>query len=113
MAAPPTLNLLGEIRLLNSLVAWSWVRMIGLALLSFFRAAYTLYLFSYSQHGRLYSGLYATVGGYSREYLLLFLHWVPLNLLILKSEPSLLWIYLNSLIKILICGVKDVIRYFG
>nr|UUJ36883.1 NADH dehydrogenase subunit 4 [Epeorus herklotsi] len=92
MAAPPTLNLLGEISLLNSIVAWSWVSMIGLALLSFFSAAYTLYLFSYSQHGSLYSGLYATVGGYSREYLLLFLHWVPLNLLILKSEPSLLWL---------------------
>lgn len=64
--------------------------MVMLALLSFFSAAYTLYLFSYSQHGKLYSGIYACVGGYSREYLLLFLHWVPLNLLILKSEPSLL-----------------------
>nr|YP_010462926.1 NADH dehydrogenase subunit 4 [Epeorus unispinosus]UUJ36779.1 NADH dehydrogenase subunit 4 [Epeorus unispinosus] len=92
MAAPPTLNLLGEISLLNSMVAWSWVTMIGLGVLSFFSAAYTLYLFSYSQHGSLYGGLYATVGGYGREYLLLFLHWVPLNLLILKSESSLLWI---------------------
>nr|QXT45794.1 NADH dehydrogenase subunit 4 [Maccaffertium mediopunctatum] len=92
MAAPPTLNLLGEISLLNSLVAWSWVSMVMLALLSFFSAAYTLYLFSYSQHGKIYSGMYASVGGYAREYLLLFLHWVPLNLLIMKAEPSLLWI---------------------
>nr|QXT45872.1 NADH dehydrogenase subunit 4 [Cinygmina sp. 07BF96] len=92
MAAPPTLNLLGEISLLNSLVGWSWVSMLMLALLSFFSAAYTLYLFSYSQHGKLYSGLYSCVGGYTREYLLLFLHWVPLNLLILKAEPTLLWI---------------------
>nr|YP_010462913.1 NADH dehydrogenase subunit 4 [Epeorus gibbus]UUJ36766.1 NADH dehydrogenase subunit 4 [Epeorus gibbus] len=92
MAAPPTLNLLGEISLLNSLVAWSWATMIGLGVLSFFSAAYTLYLFSYSQHGSLYAGVYSTAGGYSREYLLLFLHWVPLNLLILKSESSLLWI---------------------
>nr|YP_010454764.1 NADH dehydrogenase subunit 4 [Paegniodes cupulatus]QZZ23953.1 NADH dehydrogenase subunit 4 [Paegniodes cupulatus] len=92
MAAPPTLNLLGEISLLNSLIGWSWVSMLMLALLSFFSAAYTLYLFSYSQHGKLYSGVYACMGGYSREYLLLFLHWVPLNLLILKSEPLLLWI---------------------
>nr|YP_002274310.1 NADH dehydrogenase subunit 4 [Parafronurus youi]ABY53357.1 NADH dehydrogenase subunit 4 [Parafronurus youi] len=92
MAAPPTLNLLGEISLLNSLVGWSWVTMLMLALLSFFSAAYTLYLFSYSQHGKLYSGLYSCVGGYTREYLLLFLHWVPLNLLILKAEPTLLWI---------------------
>nr|QXT45664.1 NADH dehydrogenase subunit 4 [Cinygmina furcata] len=92
MAAPPTLNLLGEISLLNSLVGWSWVSMVMLALLSFFSAAYTLYLFSYSQHGKLYSGVYSCVGGYSREYLLLFLHWVPLNFLILKAEPTLLWI---------------------
>uniref|UniRef100_A0AAU7YRZ0 NADH-ubiquinone oxidoreductase chain 4 n=1 Tax=Potamanthus longitibius TaxID=3126546 RepID=A0AAU7YRZ0_9INSE len=92
MAAPPTLNLLGEIALLNSLVSWCWVSMIGLMLLSFFSAAYTLYLYSYSQHGKVYSGVYACVGGYQREYLLLFLHWVPLNLLILKSESSLLWV---------------------
>nr|QZZ23940.1 NADH dehydrogenase subunit 4 [Notacanthurus sp. 'maculosus'] len=92
MAAPPTLNLLGEISLLNSLVGWSWVSMLMLALLSFFSAAYTLYLFSYSQHGKLYSGVYSCMGGYTREYLLLFLHWVPLNLLILKAEPTLLWI---------------------
>nr|YP_008815646.1 NADH dehydrogenase subunit 4 [Dinocras cephalotes]AGZ03517.1 NADH dehydrogenase subunit 4 [Dinocras cephalotes] len=92
MAAPPSLNLLSEISLLNSLVAWSWVSMLMLALLSFFSAAYTLYLYSYSQHGSVYSGLYACASGYVREYLLLFLHWFPLNLLILKSEPCMLWV---------------------
>jgi NADH:ubiquinone oxidoreductase subunit 4 (subunit M) len=44
MAAPPSLNLLGEIGLLSSLVSWSWCRMFVLILLSFFSAAYTLYL---------------------------------------------------------------------
>nr|YP_010835997.1 NADH dehydrogenase subunit 4 [Rhabdiopteryx christinae]WGC89516.1 NADH dehydrogenase subunit 4 [Rhabdiopteryx christinae] len=92
MAAPPSLNLLSEISLLNSLVGWSWVTMLSLSLLSFFSAAYTLYLYSYSQHGKIYSGVYACAMGYSREYLLLFLHWVPLNLLILKSEPCMLWL---------------------
>uniref|UniRef100_UPI00300136B9 NADH dehydrogenase subunit 4 n=1 Tax=Mesyatsia karakorum TaxID=3111802 RepID=UPI00300136B9 len=92
MAAPPSLNLLSEISLLNSLVGWSWVTMLSLSLLSFFSAAYTLYLYSYSQHGKIYSGIYACAMGYSREYLLLFLHWFPLNLLILKSEPCMLWL---------------------
>nr|QBP33891.1 NADH dehydrogenase subunit 4 [Klapopteryx armillata] len=92
MAAPPSLNLLSEISLLNSLVGWSWVTMVMLAFLSFFSAAYTLYLYSYSQHGKIYSGIYACSMGYTREYLLLFLHWVPLNLLILKSEPLMLWL---------------------
>nr|UPX88416.1 NADH dehydrogenase subunit 4 [Taeniopteryx nebulosa] len=92
MAAPPSLNLLSEISLLNSLVAWSWTTMLSLSLLSFFSAAYTLYLYSYSQHGKIYSGVYSCAMGYSREYILLFLHWFPLNLLILKSEPCMLWL---------------------
>nr|YP_009694109.1 NADH dehydrogenase subunit 4 [Sphaeronemoura grandicauda]QEI04377.1 NADH dehydrogenase subunit 4 [Sphaeronemoura grandicauda] len=92
MAAPPSLNLLSEISLLNSLVAWSWVSMLMLSFLSFFSAAYTLYIYSYSQHGKIYSGVYSCSMGYSREYLLLFLHWFPLNLLILKSEPCMLWL---------------------
>nr|AAX76842.1 NADH dehydrogenase subunit 4 [Drosophila ananassae] len=92
MAAPPTLNLLGEISLLNSIVSWSWVSMIMLSLLSFFSAAYTLYLYSFSQHGKLFSGVYAFSGGKIREYLLMLLHWLPLNLLILKGESCMLWL---------------------
>jgi len=74
MAAPPSLNLLGEIGLLSSLVSWSWCLMFVLIFLSFFSAAYTLYLYSYSQHGSVYSGLYSCSLGYVREFLLLFLH---------------------------------------
>uniref|UniRef100_UPI00315D3A7D NADH dehydrogenase subunit 4 n=1 Tax=Paraclius curvispinus TaxID=3133235 RepID=UPI00315D3A7D len=92
MAAPPTLNLLGEISLLNSIVSWSWISMIMLSFLSFFSAAYTLYLYAYSQHGKLYSAIYSVSGGQVREYLLLFLHWLPLNLLILKSDSCMLWL---------------------
>nr|AFO73439.1 NADH dehydrogenase subunit 4 [Anopheles farauti] len=92
MAAPPTLNLLGEISLLNSIVSWSWVSMIMLSFLSFFSAAYSLYLFAYSQHGKIYSGVYFFSVGSSREFLLLMLHWLPLNLLILKSNFCMLWI---------------------
>nr|WDA91120.1 NADH dehydrogenase subunit 4 [Aedes albopictus] len=92
MAAPPTLNLLGEISLLNSIISWSWLTMISLSLLSFFSAAYTLFLFAYSQHGKIYSGMYFFSSGSSREFLLLMLHWLPLNLLIMKSSLCMLWI---------------------
>nr|AWB99884.1 NADH dehydrogenase subunit 4 [Anopheles braziliensis] len=92
MAAPPTLNLLGEISLLNSIVGWSWVTMIMLTFLSFFSAAYSLYLFAYSQHGKIYSGVHFFSVGSLREFFLLMLHWLPLNLLILKSSFCMLWI---------------------
>nr|UJI65708.1 NADH dehydrogenase subunit 4 [Glossina austeni] len=92
MAAPPSLNLLGEISLINSIVSWSWVSMLMLSLLSFFSAAYTLYLFAYSQHGKIFSGSYSFSNGKIREYYLLFLHWFPLNLLIMKSDMCMLWL---------------------
>nr|YP_010022610.1 NADH dehydrogenase subunit 4 [Sarcophaga graciliforceps]QOP39458.1 NADH dehydrogenase subunit 4 [Sarcophaga graciliforceps] len=92
MAAPPTLNLLGEISLINSIVSWSWVSMLMLSLLSFFSAAYTLYLYAYSQHGKIFSGTYSFSGGSIREFLLLFLHWFPLNLLILSGDMCMLWL---------------------
>nr|ARX95735.1 NADH dehydrogenase subunit 4 [Protochauliodes biconicus] len=92
MAAPPSLNLLGEISLLNSILGWSIYSMIFLMLLSFFSAVYSLYLYSYSQHGMIYSGVYSCSSGYLREFMLLFLHWFPLNLLILKSEICVLWL---------------------
>nr|YP_010491821.1 NADH dehydrogenase subunit 4 [Tolmerinus auronotatus]UWM92594.1 NADH dehydrogenase subunit 4 [Tolmerinus auronotatus] len=92
MAAPPSMNLLGEIMLINSLVSWSMFCMITLSLMSFFSAVYSLYLYSYSQHGKLYSGLYSFSMGLNREYLLLFLHWLPLNMLILKSDYFSMWI---------------------
>nr|AVN68291.1 NADH dehydrogenase subunit 4 [Galiblatta cribrosa] len=92
MAAPPSVNLLGEISLLNSLVGWSLLTMLMLIFLSFFSAAYTLYMFSYSQHGLIYSGMTTCSLGFTREFLLLFLHWLPLNLLILKSDLISLWL---------------------
>nr|ALO70314.1 NADH deshydrogenase subunit 4 [Atheta sp. 1 EF-2015] len=92
MAAPPSFNLLGEIMLINSLVGWSFLTMVMLALTSFFSAVYSLYLYSFSQHGMIYSGLYTFYNGNLREFLLLILHWLPLNLLILKSEMFFMWI---------------------
>nr|UHJ18730.1 NADH dehydrogenase subunit 4 [Pericoma sp. ZHK-2021] len=86
MAAPPSINLLSEISLLNSIISWSYVSMIMLMLLSFFSASYTVYLYSYSQHGKISFSLYGLCSGNLREYLLLFLHWLPLLVLIVKVD---------------------------
>nr|YP_010947431.1 NADH dehydrogenase subunit 4 [Comparmustilia semiravida]WGO62461.1 NADH dehydrogenase subunit 4 [Comparmustilia semiravida] len=92
MAAPPSLNLMGEISLLNSLLSWSWFLMLILMMISFFSAGYSLYLYSYSQHGKFYMGLYSFYSGVSREYLLLMLHWFPLNIMIMKVDYVMIWI---------------------
>jgi len=85
IAAPPTLNLLGEITLIGSLLGWNYQVIWFLIVLSFFSASYCLYLFSFTQHGRK-SNLFSFYNINCVDYLLIILHWVPLNSLILKSE---------------------------
>ena len=86
IAAPPSLNLIGEIGLINSVLGWSQISIFLLILVSFFRAAYTLYLYSFSQHGKFNNGNYSFSFALNREYLVLILHWLRVNLLFLKRE---------------------------
>lgn len=86
MAAPPTLNLLGEVQLIIRIISWSWWASLGVGLLSFFSVSYTLYMYSMSQHGKYFSSLFSCCSGKCREYLIIILHWIPLNILILKRE---------------------------
>nr|AKR06305.1 NADH dehydrogenase subunit 4 [Tenebrio molitor]UAJ48191.1 NADH dehydrogenase subunit 4 [Tenebrio molitor] len=92
MAAPPSLNLLGEIMLINSILSFSKFNMLFLMMISFFGAVYSLFLYSYSQHGSLYSGTYSFFPCSFREYLLLVLHLLPLNLMVLVGDYLVLWI---------------------
>nr|ALO76367.1 NADH deshydrogenase subunit 4 [Discolomatinae sp. GENSP01] len=91
MAAPPSLNLLSEIMLINSLLSYSIFNMFYILFLSFFSSVYTLYLYTFTQHGKIYQN-YPMTFIYVREYLILFLHWVPLNFLLIKSEYFCKWI---------------------
>jgi len=92
IAAPPSLNLLREIGLLNGIINWRILTFLFLIFMSFFRGAYCLYLFSFSQHGNNYSLLFSFSSRNIREFLILFLHWIPLNLLIIKREFFIIWV---------------------
>lgn len=106
IAAPPSLNLLGEILLINSLISYSNLCIFLLIIISFFRAVYCLFLYSYSQHGEYFRGIYRFININFREIILIILHWVPLNLILLKRDYFI--IYLSSLYKTLICGIKKI-----
>jgi NADH-ubiquinone oxidoreductase chain 4 len=86
MAAPPSLNLLGEIMLINRILSFRKFNMLFLIMISFFGAVYSLFLYSYSQHGSLYSGMYSFFPCSFREYLLLVLHLLPLNVMVLVGD---------------------------
>nr|UEK25907.1 NADH dehydrogenase subunit 4 [Carcinoscorpius rotundicauda] len=89
MAAPPSMNLFGEIFLMMSMVGWSQWTMICLVMLSFFSACYSLFMFSSTQHGKSWM-MFSFDGIKIREYLLLFLHFIPMNFLVFNLD---LWSY--------------------
>lgn len=99
ISAPLSINLFGEIILINRLITWRFYIIIFIVFILFFRGAYSLYLYRFTQHGKFYMGIYSFINGYVREFLLLILHWLPLNLLFVKMEFFFLFLYLNSLIK--------------
>nr|AND97113.1 NADH dehydrogenase subunit 4 [Stygobromus foliatus] len=86
MAAPPSLNLLAEVWIMISLVSWSNMLLLMLGLMAFFSAAYSVYVYSLSQHGNYLFGTRSFNSGIILEFLVLGLHFIPLNLLILKSS---------------------------
>nr|YP_010550098.1 NADH dehydrogenase subunit 4 [Ornithodoros waterbergensis]AMX74166.1 NADH dehydrogenase subunit 4 [Ornithodoros waterbergensis]UYL27166.1 NADH dehydrogenase subunit 4 [Ornithodoros waterbergensis] len=90
MAAPPSMNLGGEIFLIGSMIKWSFLMIVPVGLISFLTAAYSLYMYSYINHGSgwiLFGGRMMDL----RELLLAFFHMVPLLLWILKVEFFLEW----------------------
>nr|UKE80579.1 NADH dehydrogenase subunit 4 [Diplatys flavicollis] len=91
MAAPPSLNLMAEITILNTLFNWSMTTIIALTMISFLSATYSLYMYSTTQHGVPLTSMYSASNGETREFLILMLHWLPLNMLIMKGDTSILW----------------------
>nr|AVJ52494.1 NADH dehydrogenase subunit 4 [Irochrotus sibiricus] len=85
-ASPPSLNLLGEIYIINATISWDNLMFIYLFFISFFSCCYSIYLYSAVQHGSFYKGLLCLSPVSIREFLLCFFHWVPLNFLVMKFD---------------------------
>lgn len=85
IAAPPTLNLLREVILISSLISWSNILLRPIFILTLIGGAYRIYLFSLRQHGKYIFIKQRFHRGYFIEFLVVFLHWLPLNLIILGA----------------------------
>lgn len=86
MAAPPTLNLMSEIFLIGRILKYRKLMLLIFPLGSYIGAVFTLFLFSYSQHGKAYEGGQAVYTINLREFHLIGFHLLPLNLLVLRAE---------------------------
>nr|YP_009472890.1 NADH dehydrogenase subunit 4 [Acanthaspis ruficeps]AST10094.1 NADH dehydrogenase subunit 4 [Acanthaspis ruficeps] len=92
MASPPSLNLLGEVMLINSVMGWCCLSFGFLMLSSFFSCCYSIYLYSYVQHGSFFGGFKNFGFNTFREYSLIMFHALPLNIIILSVDILTLWV---------------------
>nr|AZL93492.1 NADH dehydrogenase subunit 4 [Taeniogonalos tricolor] len=83
MSSPPSLNLLGELFLITSLMKFSIYCMILIMMLCFFSSIYSIYLFTNSQFLNLMT-LNNKNSLKIKEFMMILLHWMPLNLIFLN-----------------------------
>nr|WRQ18272.1 NADH dehydrogenase subunit 4 [Onukigallia onukii] len=81
MSCPPSLNFLSEIFIMMSMISYWSYSFIYLIMISFFSAFFSFFLFSYSQHGS-YHNCYSFSFVSFCEYLVIYLHMIPILLLI-------------------------------
>nr|YP_002995762.1 NADH dehydrogenase subunit 4 [Lineus viridis]ACO40321.1 NADH dehydrogenase subunit 4 [Lineus viridis] len=84
MAAPPSLNLASEIMLFISLLGDSWIWGVIVGALSFLGGAYSLYLYTSGQHGKVGSFCFCYAPIKLRSFYMILCHWVPLNIFFLS-----------------------------
>jgi len=84
IAAPPTVNLISEIFLMGRIMGYRMLILIIFPLGSFLGAVFTIYIFSFSQHGKIYNSVYGLIIRNLRELRVLMLHVAPVNFLFLN-----------------------------
>lgn len=92
MAAPPSINLLREIILITATLSHSFILAVPLIFISFIAAAYSLFLYSSTNHGSSLLLSNPTTPMSSRYSLLIFLHVAPLIRLILIPNLISSWV---------------------
>jgi NADH:ubiquinone oxidoreductase subunit 4 (subunit M) len=103
IACPPSLNLIGEIIIIPALISFSYLILVCIGLIIFFRAGYNIYLYSSINHGSFSSYF---VGGIPiKSYIMIGLlrHGIPL-ILVIKSS---LFIYLQKTVDLENINISD------
>nr|QFG71048.1 NADH dehydrogenase subunit 4 [Pseudorimula sp. RSIO35641] len=92
MAAPPSINLMSEIMMFPAILFTHLWLLLPLMMMSFMAAVYNLFLFTATQHGGTTKFLLPQSSMNSPALLLCLLHYIPVNLLILKTDSVCNWL---------------------
>lgn len=86
MACPPSINLLGEIILLSSILSISFSMFLLIRISRFIAACYSLYLYTCIHHGQSGFLINSLLSRSSRNMTILFLHGAPVFFIIIRSQ---------------------------
>jgi len=92
MACPPSINLLGEIILLRSILSISFSMFILIGISRFMAACYSLYLYTCIHHGQSNLCINSLFPGSFRNITVLRLHGIPVFFLIMRRQFVRSWI---------------------
>jgi len=92
IAAPPSINLLREIILITAIISKSTISLILISIVRFFTAAYSLHIFSTTQHGQIRTFRNPTQHIKPKDMLLLLTHFIPLIIIITKPDIISNWL---------------------
>nr|WRQ18233.1 NADH dehydrogenase subunit 4 [Multinervis guangxiensis] len=81
MGCPPSLNFISEIFILISILNYWPFSLYYFVMVSFLTACFCIYLFSFSQHG-FFSNLYSFSFPYFHDYLMVYMHVIPIFILL-------------------------------
>lgn len=79
---PLSLNFIREIYIIRVIIGWEVILIVYLIVICFFNRAYSLYLYSYIQHGSIYVERKILFLIYLKDYIILILHFIPLIILL-------------------------------
>nr|UXX50259.1 NADH dehydrogenase subunit 4 [Haemaphysalis japonica] len=91
MSAPMTMNLMGELFLCLSIMKYSMFFILPIMILIFLSACYSIYMYSYLNHGEGWL-LWSCKMMNLREYYLLILHLIPMTLWMFKFNFFCKWV---------------------
>ena len=92
MAAPPSINLGAEVVLITRVISSSIVNFIPIFIIAFLAAAYSLFLYTSTQHGSPASFNNPLSLFYPRNYTICMAHFLPLLLLVFKADLLCFWL---------------------
>lgn len=100
ISAPPTINTIREIFLISRIISWNNTNIIIIIIISITTVSFSIIIFININHNK--NNILPSRQTYHKIYLSLFIHLIPLILILIKSEIYSFYIF--SLIKTIVCG---------